>query len=436
MDMALFAFMVVPRIMRGARITNRNYTVRQTITATAIFHDCTFLNCRAASVNYPDYRGGALCLGGYIFDKCALSLGLAGCLFEGCHASYSGAVYAGLCDSFSMNRTSALACSARCDYAFARVQLRSTASGSLEIRESSAISCTCNDCALSLDCQSHSSGSTTRAESLNSSANRASARGSGICAAGHFGLSLHFCIFSRNVPANCLYFGDAILNGDLDCLAVFDNSCRSHSLHPGLIHVLSSLTLLNSVFYSNTFDFFLATESSREMFDDFRDSDDETFCAETIDHETIDDDAADCIIGESASRAVRIALVGCIFDVQLPPVAPAVFVSMTDCTQVDADLQVPPDRCSWNISVPLADAAGSSVGAWEWSADRQSSLLIWTAVAGSILLFIWALRDRGDVGEKLIAAEGIDFGRGNADDVGDGSVAVGRRVPLRLADGE
>jgi hypothetical protein len=75
----------------------------------------------------------------------------------------------------------------------------------------------------------------------------------------HFKLSLHFCTFSRNAPANCLFFSNGIMNSDISCVALTNNSCQSDPEDPGLIYVLSTVAMSNCVFQSNTFDYFLGS---------------------------------------------------------------------------------------------------------------------------------------------------------------------------------
>jgi hypothetical protein len=99
---------------------------------------------------------------------------------------------------------------------------------------------------------------------MNSSANSASNgyRGCGLGARQQFNLSLRFCTLSQNTRSCCLYFSTYILNNDISCLNVLNNSCESNSTYPGFIHVRSPLTLSRGIFQSNRFDYFLGSFSS------------------------------------------------------------------------------------------------------------------------------------------------------------------------------
>ena len=155
-----------------------------------------------------------------------------------------------------MNETSGNNCSTY--YSFCGVSMDSTGHGSIGVRDAAVVSCRCKTRAtIRCYCDSYSSGNTTSVESINSSANYAEVAGSAFHFFQHFNLSLHFCTFSRNAPANCLFFSDYIINSDISCVVVLNNSCQSHVTYPGLIFVLSTLAMSNCVFQSNTFDYFL-----------------------------------------------------------------------------------------------------------------------------------------------------------------------------------
>jgi hypothetical protein len=268
--MSALVLLLIPRVAPGPRrpppvtlddFTGQTYTARQALTATTIFRDCAFRGCRTTGTSSPHSYGGAV----YLNDLSA-SLRFSGCLFEDCWAfEYGGAVYAAWCGSFSMNKTSASNCSAENSISLCYAIIYSADDGSIEVRDVVVVSCRCStDITLSCCCHLFSSGSTTRVESLNSSANYAPRLGSAFHCLGHFNLSLHFCTFSRNAPANCLFFSNDILSSDISCVALTDNSCQSDSGYPGLIGVLSIVVLSNSVFQSNTFDYFLGSALSYE----------------------------------------------------------------------------------------------------------------------------------------------------------------------------
>jgi hypothetical protein len=90
-------------------------------------------------------------------------------------------------------------------------------------------------------------------ESLNSSNNWATWCASGLRVSAQFNFSLHFCVVSGNYPANCLYFSCGIWHGDISCVVVSNNSCKSDFIWPGLVYLGSNVTL----FQSNAFDYFL-----------------------------------------------------------------------------------------------------------------------------------------------------------------------------------
>jgi hypothetical protein len=234
--------------------TGQTYTTRQTLTATTTFRDCTFRGCRTMGTSDPDSYGGAIDL-----NSISVSLDFSGCLFEDCWAyEYGGAVSAYWCRSFSMNETSGSNCSADMGYSFCTTHIYSETDGSIGVRDAAAASCRCGSW-ITFDCYcgSYSSGNTTSVESVNSSANYAEEGGSAFHAYKHFKLSLHFCTFSRNAPANCLFFSNYIMNSDISCVALLNNSCQSYSEYPGLIFLLSTLAMSNCVFQLNTFDYFL-----------------------------------------------------------------------------------------------------------------------------------------------------------------------------------
>jgi hypothetical protein len=97
---------------------------------------------------------------------------------------------------------------------------------------------------------------------VNSSANDAGQGGSAFESYSHFNLSLHFCTFSRNSPANHLFVDWAVRNSDTSCVALTNNSCQSDSGYRGLIFVLSTLAMSSCVFQLNTFNYFLGAGSS------------------------------------------------------------------------------------------------------------------------------------------------------------------------------
>jgi hypothetical protein len=236
-------------------IANATLTARQEPSQSTTFGRCTFSGCQATG-ELPDFYGGAV----YVEDG-TVSLGFAECRFESCGSSESGgAVYAAYCCAFSMNETSGFNCSAVQGFAFFYAFVASTVSNRLNIQDASAVSCTCTHMVLFLACDFGSAGNTTTVDYLNSSLNRVSSWASGICAESHYVLSLHFSTFWRNTAGNCLYFPEKIVNNNISCLTVVNNSCVSERWHPGLLYAKVVLTFSDTVFQLNSFDYFLGTD--------------------------------------------------------------------------------------------------------------------------------------------------------------------------------
>jgi hypothetical protein len=155
-----------------------------------------------------------------------------------------------------MANTFAVTCSAAEYGAFIHTALYSTASGSLEFRDSCATSCSATAATYWIICQTYSSGSPTVVDGLNSTSNGASSFASGIYAASHFVFSLHFCTLSRSGPANCVLFG-TMRSGDISCNSVLNHSCRSYLSHVGLVYLVVNTTLSSCIFQGNVFDYFI-----------------------------------------------------------------------------------------------------------------------------------------------------------------------------------
>jgi hypothetical protein len=237
----------------------RTYTARQVLEATATFWDCKFFRCRTTGTSPPGDRGGAL----YLNNE-AYSVGFIGCLFEECKAANrGGAMRIDNSLSFSMTGSTGLQCSSDYRYGFFCAYIDSTL-GSFTVAETASVSCTSPESTIKLRCLAYWSDGVTSVESLNSTANDASSFASGFYIEQHFTLSLHFCVFSQNRAANCLFFSEGILNNDISCLVLFNNFCRLDSdsrVHPGLICLSSAITFSSCVFQSNTFDYFVAAEA-------------------------------------------------------------------------------------------------------------------------------------------------------------------------------
>jgi hypothetical protein len=221
------------------------------VIVTAAFVDCTFQNCQALGASDPDNMGGAV-----LVDASTVSLLISGCRFAECRAIAGGALLGRYCPWFSMRDTTGVACWAQNYGGFFSVHLRSTASGWLDVSEISCLSSSSGFDSIFMRFMMYPSGSTSVVESLNSSANDAFFSGSGLREDGHFHLSMHFCAFSRNLPANCVELV-TIISSNVTCLAFTNNSCQSHVNLPGLLY--SSLPLLSDcVFQANVFDYFIA----------------------------------------------------------------------------------------------------------------------------------------------------------------------------------
>jgi hypothetical protein len=242
-----------------ADVTGETFTSRQVVTAATVFRNCAFTLCGDSS------DGGGLYL-----NSRSLSLGLVSCLFVSCRSGALGGAWIASCLSLLANETSGMNCSAE-SCSFCLVELNSTAIGYIEMCEVSAASGASNSSTIYLSCRFYESGNTTFLHFVNSSANSASTayRGSGLGVRYQFNLSLHFCTFSQNTRACCLYFSTLILNNDISCIHLLNNSCESDTSYPGLILVRSTLILSLAIFQRNMFDFFLGGVGSSSITIDF-----------------------------------------------------------------------------------------------------------------------------------------------------------------------
>jgi hypothetical protein len=234
-----------------AEFFGQTYTTRQTPTDSTTFTDCAFLKCDS-----PDQSGG-----GVYFARPSTSLTLSGCLFSQCHAAIEGgAISVSPSHSFSITDTSGRNCSCEYDGAFCLVQIYSTSLGVLSASQMSTQSCTSVGVTVVFHAADHSHGSTTHLHSLNSSANQASV--SGLAAAYHYHLSLSFAVTLGGSGANCLLLGIFQSGSDILCLSVRNSSCFS-KVNPGVLRVLSSIVVSDSLFNANSFDYFLGTSRPR-----------------------------------------------------------------------------------------------------------------------------------------------------------------------------
>jgi hypothetical protein len=162
-----------------------------------------------------------------------------------------------------MSETTATNCSATNFTSFSYVSIPSTTAGAIDLQEVSVLLGGCRTNTLELTVgSSWTAGNTTSVECLNWTANTASTWGSAFEFWQHYVLSLHFCTFAHNRPANCLAFGGYIYGNTITCIDLFNNSCVSTtSQFAGLFCVHSSVTLTRCIFQSNDFDFFIGAES-------------------------------------------------------------------------------------------------------------------------------------------------------------------------------
>jgi hypothetical protein len=223
-----------------ADFTDQIYTDRQVIQGNTTFRRCTFRGCQSGSNS-----GGAL-----NFNTGNGFLRLDGCLFESCAASSGGGFYVDRCPAFFMTETAGLNCSASTNL-FCSVGVFS--SSPFDVRELSIACCTGVSATVSFSYQRLGQGVPSCFECVNSSANEATGYGSGIGPCLLSDPSFRFWVLSRNAHANCL----SLVGGSYWCVAMSNNSCQSGRTNPGLIYASSSPTLSNSVFQSNTFDYFV-----------------------------------------------------------------------------------------------------------------------------------------------------------------------------------
>jgi hypothetical protein len=212
------------------------FMTRSVLSSTSAFRDCTFRGCRATTSG--NYVGRALCL-----STPGLSLLVADCAFADCYASDAGAaLYVDDALSLSVTGTSCTNCSAMLE-PFLCASLNSSGTGSLTLLESSATMCSATYNTMYLGFKTFASGNTTKVESLNLTANRASMRASGMLLLGHFALSLDFCVIQRNTPASVLFFYRDILTSRISCLALLSNNCDAVTSQAGVIYVSCDIVL-------------------------------------------------------------------------------------------------------------------------------------------------------------------------------------------------
>jgi hypothetical protein len=223
---------------------------RPSITSTTTIDDCAFVGCRTSLI------GGAI-----VAQGGSINLGISSCLFEQCLAgSGGGAIYASPIANFSMNLTSGLSCAAQFA-SFCRAWSGS-AEDALDILDCSVVAGDSNDTTLGVGSLGSGGVSLTVIKLLNVTHNIATTDSSGIEIGHLIGLSLDFCVFFHNGPANCISFDADQPTDNVSCLAVIENSCVSAGRYSGLIFITSVVTIAHSVFQGNTFDYFLGNAGS------------------------------------------------------------------------------------------------------------------------------------------------------------------------------
>jgi hypothetical protein len=269
---------------------------------------------------------------------------MSGCLFEACRAFPSasgGAIYAFPCLWFSMNETSAVDCAADDFCGFCEVQVESIELHLLEIRDSSAIDCSCRKNTIELSTPILTPDTTTAVDCVNASLNSASNWGSALVTGNQNGPAIRFCLFEQNSPRNCLLFFGQMPGHDISCLELLNNSCQSTDEDPGLVHVTDRLdvTLRSCVIQSNTVDFILGTSAGFGAI--------VTFVNCVFDFDSF-----------KITRSVSIATTNCIYGTQ-----PTV---LADCIEVESSEASPLSGTSASLPLVLVIAlpvAGIAVAA-------------------------------------------------------------------------
>jgi hypothetical protein len=236
-----FIFTQLSLTAAAAQLNGVNYTQWQEVTQSTAFRYCTFHDCSGRP-------GGAI----YIRYGTNISLEIADCLFANCQsASFGGAIEAVNIATFLMNQTCCFNCSAQQITAW-DTKIASPVTGRLEVHESSATSCSAIlRQTLCLESSTDAGGPPALVDGVNSSANCVGESGSGLETGAHFNFSFHFSIFCSNSRGACLCFDSGILNSDISCLTLRNNTVEPDTYRPSLLSVYSTVTLRNCVFQVN-----------------------------------------------------------------------------------------------------------------------------------------------------------------------------------------
>jgi hypothetical protein len=234
--MTLLTFIFAQLSLPAPEFDGMNYTQRQEIAESTTFRHCTFRDCSVEG------SGGAI--GVFTFLVNPIRLEIAGCLFANCSSTeFGGAVDASVMETFLMNQTCCVQCSASVTAACLAIIL-SVVDGRLEVHDSSATLCNAIEReTLCLASEIDSGGPPTLVNGLNLSANWVRDRASGLETNTHFDFSFHFSIFCSNSRGSCLSFGRDILNSDISCLALRNNTVEPDAERPGLLSVYSTIIL-------------------------------------------------------------------------------------------------------------------------------------------------------------------------------------------------
>jgi hypothetical protein len=115
-----------------------------------------------------------------------------------------------------------------------------------------------------------------------------------------------------------------IINSDISCVALTNNSCRSYFNRPGLILLLSTVAMSNCVFLSNRFDYF---------------------------------------IGAISSFTGNITFISCVFDVQSLNKTLSISLSTIDCTYESRLTSLAPCPAAPGSDFQLGVVIGGCIGA-------------------------------------------------------------------------
>jgi hypothetical protein len=217
------------------------------IDSSVTIQDCAFQDCQSR-----EPYGGALSV-----DDGSVILGIVSCIFQDCNAfGFGGAIYAGVL-SFAMNWTTGAGCLANTG-GFCFVGVIPTQNGSLQITDTSAVSCAADF--YSVYCGGMFEWDNTTI-CLLSALNITASDGQRGTALVLFELSqcwVRYSTFSDNWDGSCLYLVDDIFTHDIACIALCNNTA-ANEFGSELIFVQSHLRLVYCIFQGNRYNFFLTT---------------------------------------------------------------------------------------------------------------------------------------------------------------------------------